>query len=140
MAEIRQDKQVEASTRMQRKPSQEALPKIDWLAVADLLVDYSYQHRPYASAIDALNKDYQEAYSGFILVNQRADGSLWILDGQTRYAVHQLLICGGSGQKCSTDSPRHKRQRCIYSNASMPTACQSISFWRNLWRGDPWPS
>jgi hypothetical protein len=90
MAAIRQDKQAEASTPIQRKPSQEALPEIAWLRIADLLVDYSYQHRPYSSAIDALHKDFQQRYSGFILVNQRADGSMWILDGQTRYAVHQL--------------------------------------------------
>jgi len=90
MADVTERKQVEARTAVQRKPSREALPTIEWLAVADLLVDYSYQHRPYASAIDALNKDFQEAYSGFILVNQRSDGSMWILDGQTRYAVHQL--------------------------------------------------
>lgn len=90
MADVRSDKQVKASTAVQRRPSQEALPEIAWLAVADLLVDYSYQHRPYASAIDALNKGFQEAYSGFILVNERTDGSRWILDGQTRHAVHQL--------------------------------------------------
>jgi hypothetical protein len=58
MADVRSAKQVEASTAVQRKPSREALPEIEWLAVADLLVDYSYQHRPYASAIDALNKDF----------------------------------------------------------------------------------
>jgi hypothetical protein len=90
MAERQNTKQVETSPAVQRKPSREALPEIEWLAVADLLVDYSYQHRPYASAIEALNKDFQEAHSGFILVNQRADGSMWILDGQTRHAVHQL--------------------------------------------------
>lgn len=90
MADVRSDKQVKASTAVQRRPSQEALPEIAWLAVADLLVDYSYQHRPYASAIDQLNKGFQEAYSGFILVNERTDGSRWILDGQTRHAVHQL--------------------------------------------------
>lgn len=75
---------------MQRKPSMATLPDIDWLPVAELDVDYSYQHRPYASAIDALNKDFREAHSGFILVNRRADGSLWIVDGQTRHAVHKL--------------------------------------------------
>jgi hypothetical protein len=90
MADVTERKQVETRTAVQRKPSREALPTIEWLAVADLLVDYSYQHRPYASAIDALNKDFQEAYSGFILVNHRSDGSMWILDGQTRHAVHQL--------------------------------------------------
>jgi hypothetical protein len=90
MASIRQDKQVEASTDIQRKPSQDALPPIAWLAVADLLVDYSYQHRPYASAIDQLNKDFQQPECGFILVNQRTDSTKWILDGQTRHAVHQL--------------------------------------------------
>lgn len=90
MAESIQGKKVEASPPIQRKPSQEALPEIAWLEVSALLVDYSYQHRPYASAIDALHKDFQMAHSGFILVNQRADGSMWILDGQTRHAVQQL--------------------------------------------------
>jgi hypothetical protein len=88
MADVADRKQVEARTAVQRKPSREALPTIDWLAVADLQVDYSYQHQPYASAIEALNKDFQEDHSGFILVNQRADGTLWVLDGQTRRAVH----------------------------------------------------
>jgi hypothetical protein len=91
MAAVRQDKKLEARPELPLKPSVEALPDIAWLPVADLLVDYGYQHRPYASAIEALRKEYQEPHSGFILVNQRQDGTYWIIDGQTRQAVHQLL-------------------------------------------------
>jgi hypothetical protein len=91
MAEIKQAKQVEASTPVQHKPSREALPDIDWLPVADLLVDYGYQHRPYVSAIEALRKEYHETHSGFILVNHRSDNTYWIINGQTRQEVHKQL-------------------------------------------------
>lgn len=89
MAEVQERKEVKASTNLQVKPSQEALPLIGWLPVADLQVDYSYQHRPYAKMIEDLNHNFQEEYSGFILVNQRQDGTYWVLDGQTRCAVHE---------------------------------------------------
>jgi len=90
MADTKENKQVETRNDPQRKPSPETLPPIEWLAVADLLVDYSYQHRPYAKAINDLNKEFQVAHSGFILVNKRTDGTTWTLDGQTRSDVHKL--------------------------------------------------
>ena len=67
----------------------EALPEIAWLEVAELKVDHSYQHPPYVGAIEQLHREYKPEWSGFILVNERADGSLWIVDGQTRRAVHE---------------------------------------------------
>lgn len=91
MAEIKQAKQVEASPAVQRKPSQEAMPTTLWLKVADLQVDYSYQHRPYAKAIEELRRDYQQRHNGFILVSQRENSTLWVLDGQTRCAVQEQL-------------------------------------------------
>lgn len=77
-----------ANNILQSRPSQEALPPTAWLSVADLQVDYSYQHRPYARAIQDLDKNYQVDYSGFILVNERTDQTYWVIDGQTRCAVH----------------------------------------------------
>lgn len=91
MAERRLDKQSETRNDPLRKPARDTLPRIEWLRVADILVDYSYQHRPYPGAIEDLRRHFQPAYSGFILVNERDDGSLWALDGQTRCSVHQQL-------------------------------------------------
>lgn len=89
MAENGKTKQVEANTAL-HTPARDDLPQIGWLRVADLLVDYSYQHRPYAKAIEELHKNFQVDYSGFILVNRRSDGTHWVIDGQTRREVHLL--------------------------------------------------
>jgi hypothetical protein len=72
------------------KPSPEYIPHFELLPVADLQVDYDYQHQPYAKAIDDLNRQFQVRHCGPILVNEREDTTRWILDGQTRHAVHKL--------------------------------------------------
>jgi hypothetical protein len=73
----------------QTKPPRAQLPEIDFLEVATLQVDYTYQHRPYVHAIENLNRDFNPALSGFILVNIRDGGTAWIIDGQTRMEVHK---------------------------------------------------
>jgi hypothetical protein len=66
-------------------------PETAWLKVLDLEVDDGYQHRSYPKFIADLRKDFRPEYSGFILVNVRKDGRMFIVDGQTRTAVHQEL-------------------------------------------------
>lgn len=71
-------------------PPLEYFGSSEWLDVSTLLVDRSYQHRPYPSAIDALDREFDPAISGFILVNVRRDGSRYVIDGQTRLDVHRI--------------------------------------------------
>lgn len=75
--------------RLQSAPGRNTLPEIGWLEVGQLFVDYTYQHRPYTRAIADLEKEFNPDISGFILVNIRTDGTIAILDGQTRRAVHE---------------------------------------------------
>lgn len=72
-------------------PSRNTLPEVAWLDITQLQVDHSYQHRPYSRAIEDLRRRFHPEHSGFILVNTRGDGTRWIIDGQTRRAVHELL-------------------------------------------------
>jgi hypothetical protein len=58
------------------------------LPVAALRVDYDYQHRPYASAVDELRKHFQIEWCGPILVNRRESGDQFVIDGSTRLQVH----------------------------------------------------
>ena len=67
------------------------LPETAWLEVARIQVDPSYQHRPYARAVQDLAREFDIEQSGYILVNVREDGSYWAIDGQTRCAVHEEL-------------------------------------------------
>jgi hypothetical protein len=58
------------------------------LPVAELKVDHDYQHQPYRDAIADLKKEFRPELSGFILVNIRDDGNMYIIDGATRHQVH----------------------------------------------------
>jgi hypothetical protein len=72
-------------------PTRASLPEIGWVDITQLQVDHSYQHPPYPGAVESLRKEFNPAWSGFILVNIREDGTRWIIDGQTRRAVHEQL-------------------------------------------------
>jgi hypothetical protein len=52
------------------------LPEIGWYAITDIKVDWSYQHRSYRWAVDALLKDYRPELAGFILINIRDTGGV----------------------------------------------------------------
>lgn len=91
MAENNENKKLEATLKLSTKPTLETMPHSDWIQVADVLVDYQYQHRPYPQMIESLRKNFLVLYSGYILVSKREDGSYWAIDGQTRTEVHKLL-------------------------------------------------
>jgi len=63
-------------------------PMVMKLVVSELLVDYVYQHKPYRDAILDLGKNFQAHLCGLILVNIRADGRKFIIDGASRVQVH----------------------------------------------------
>jgi hypothetical protein len=67
-----------------------ALPSFRWLPVTDLEVDHDYQHSPYQHATEELNRNFVQDLCGAILVNRRTDGRQFIIDGQTRHAVHVI--------------------------------------------------
>lgn len=66
-------------------------PETAWVHISMLRVDYNYQHPAYTKAQAELRVDYRLDLSGFILVNVREDGSMWVIDGQTRFAVQEEL-------------------------------------------------
>jgi hypothetical protein len=70
-----------------RQPKPAWLPQIGWLSVRDLQVDYAYQHDSYAWAVEEILVDFRPELSGMILVNIRADGRMFIIDGATRREV-----------------------------------------------------
>jgi len=63
-----------------------------WVEIPTLLVDESYQHRPYAWAIERLRTHFNEALCGLICVNVRPGepGVYYVIDGQTRKRVYEL--------------------------------------------------
>jgi hypothetical protein len=71
--------------------TEEPLPQIGWFNVAELLVDYAYQHNPYREAIDDLKKVFRRELMGMILINIRPDGTKYIIDGNTRVTVCREL-------------------------------------------------
>src|SRR5262245_51755177 len=70
---------------------EEPLPSIGWFHVTELLVDYAYQHNPYRESIDAFKKVFRRELMGLILVNIRKDGTVYIIDGNTRVTVCREL-------------------------------------------------
>jgi hypothetical protein len=49
-----------------------------------LRVDYSYQRQPSQSRVITLARDWDAVKAGALVVSQRADGSLYVIDGGTR--------------------------------------------------------
>lgn len=55
------------------------------VTVAELNVDRSYQRQPREDLVGRIARNYDLVLAGYITVNRRADGSLWIVDGQQRW-------------------------------------------------------
>jgi len=93
MAETRSGKKVtdvEQILMGHAEPPADFFSTIRWLDMSTLLVDRDYQHRPYARAVQELAREFNPRISGLILVNIRADGQAYVLDGQTRLEVHRI--------------------------------------------------
>lgn len=73
------------------RKAEEPLPTIGWLNTVEIQVDHDYQHNPYRNAIDALKTVFRPEWMGFILVNVREDGSIYVIDGNTRTTVCREL-------------------------------------------------
>src|SRR5262245_48805006 len=63
---------------------------VRWVLVGSILVP-TYQHPPYPNAVKLLKADFDPRSYGFITLSERADGSLWVIDWQTRLKVHEEL-------------------------------------------------
>jgi hypothetical protein len=59
----------------------------DAVIVADLNVDPTIQRRLVAARVKKLVAEWDENKAGSLIVSERADGSLWLLDGQHRAAA-----------------------------------------------------
>lgn len=76
-------------------------PEIGWIAIGELHVDWltwhengqpdGYQHPLDESRVERYMRDFDPHLLEVITVNRRADGSLWIIDGQHRVEVLRRL-------------------------------------------------
>lgn len=55
------------------------------VSVDSLRVDHTYQRDPKVSLINSIAAAYDLALAGYIVVNRRASGALYVIDGQQRY-------------------------------------------------------
>lgn len=69
----------------QREPDALGLPgKLDWIPAATPNCDYSYQRPLSRYQVNKLKREFDPDLLGVMLISQRPDGSLWVLDGQHR--------------------------------------------------------
>ena len=70
--------------------------EFDTLDVADLQVDSgSYQRALQKRLVGSIRDDFVPAGLGVLTVGRREDGSLWVVDGQTRAAAMKELLKHG---------------------------------------------
>jgi hypothetical protein len=65
--------------------------KQDYVPIADLNVDTSYQRQLYETHVQKILRAYDEDLVDLLHVNVRADGSMWVYDGQHRMEVLRRL-------------------------------------------------
>jgi len=63
----------------------------DYVRLADLNVDPSYQRKLYESRLSKITTNFDPDLIQTIVVSKRADGTLWVLDGQHRCEVLRRL-------------------------------------------------
>jgi hypothetical protein len=64
--------------------------EVRWVPIQSIAIPV-YQHPAYVHAVKQLKDDFDARSYGFITLSERDDGSLWVLDGQTRLKVHEEL-------------------------------------------------
>ena len=71
---------------------------IKWVPIGDLMVDERYQRALRPHRVEHLVTNWDDYSSGVIIISLRADGRMFILDGQHR--VHAMMKRGVSVCKC----------------------------------------
>lgn len=72
-------------------PDFHAESEIKAVKLKELKVDHSYQRDISPSLVEKIKNNWDEVASELILVSQRSDGTLWIINGQHRTAAARLL-------------------------------------------------
>jgi hypothetical protein len=86
------------------------------LPVSQLKIDYVHYQRPPVSKTKIQNMfdNYKQAAFGTLLIAERSDGSLWIVDGQQRYLVCKMR--NESMVPCSVfSSTGHRHEAEVYT-------------------------
>lgn len=74
--------------------------RLDWLPVANLRVDHSYQRPLDHKRVRRMAKDFDLDAFGVLIVSERADGGLWCIDGQHRVALFHEIGWGDQTAPC----------------------------------------
>lgn len=73
----------------------------EWLPLADLRIDSSVNTKPfYPARVEAMAKDFNPVAIGIFHVSRRADGTLWLFDGQHRKALLERVGWGDQLVRC----------------------------------------
>jgi hypothetical protein len=117
-----------------------ALPQeLDWLPVADLRVDHSYQRPLDMKRVRKMAAEFDLDAYGSLIVSRRADGGLWTIDGQHRVALMHEIGWGDQTAPCLVHTGLTIQQEAkifaMANDGSRPNAL--AKFRAKLVEGDP---
>jgi hypothetical protein len=72
----------------------------EWIVANDIRVDTQYQRPINIAHVRKIANEFDERAFGVILVSERADGSVYVIDGQHRLAAVKSMGRGGSEIPC----------------------------------------
>ena len=116
-----------------------ASQRLDWLPVANLRVDHTYQRPLDHKRVKRMAKDPDLDAFGTLIISERADGSFWCIDGQHRIALFHELGWGDQTAPCiiltGLEIPQEARIFTLANSGSNPNAL--AKFRAQLVEGDP---
>lgn len=102
---------------------------LEWLVTDELQVDDAYQRTVAKSLVNTIQREFSWYAFDPLLIGKRKDGSCWVVDGQTRFAValqlgHAMMAC----RVFPSDGKRHEAE--VFLLANTKRSVKSFDNWR----------